>query len=270
MRAFLISLLFVLINANDSLISKAKAGDADALYRYGMIKFNKKEFKKALCCFEQSALKGDDKAQYYVGYLNQNGLGTQQNITDAIYWYQKSVLQNNVLALLNLGLIYVNDSKHKNLNKARAYLYKAQRLGNQKAKEEFEKLPKPAIKKPTNTTTIKKTEKQPQEDTPTKDKIEIIENSIKANKNYKLGVLYYHGRSIRRDIKRAIEYFKEASRYGSQRANFRLGFMYLSGIEVDKSIAKAKYHLELSANGKNKIISDKSKELLEQIKNKEN
>jgi hypothetical protein len=42
------------------------------------------------------------------------------------------------------------------------------------------------------------------------------------------------------------------------------------GIEVDKSIAKAKYHLELSANGKNKIISDKSKELLEQIKNKEN
>jgi TPR repeat protein len=228
----IITLSFLFANSESGLIQRAKAGEVTALYEYGLLKYTKGDYEKALCCFEQASINGDRKSQYYVGYLNHKGLGTVKNIDDAIYWYLKAIKNNNQDALYELALIYLNEDDYKDTKKARVYFYKAKMQGHQKASIEYTKL------------------------APT------ILDKVKATKNYKLGLLYYEGKTLQRNLYKSLEYFEQSAKYGSQKAHFRLGFMYFSGVEVKKDLTKAHYHLEKASYGKNRAIANKSKEII--------
>src|SRR5215207_6392389 len=67
----------------------AKAGDADTL--------------KAMIVL---ANKGDAEAQYHVGMMYNNGIGTQQDIRQAFGWFQKSAASNHPLGAYKLGCYY--------------------------------------------------------------------------------------------------------------------------------------------------------------------
>lgn len=52
------------------------------------------------------ANKGDAEAQYHVGMMYNNGIGTQQDIRQAFEWFQKSAASNDPLGAYKLGCYY--------------------------------------------------------------------------------------------------------------------------------------------------------------------
>jgi uncharacterized protein len=52
------------------------------------------------------AHKGDAEAQYHVGMMYNNGIGTQQDIRQAFEWFQKSAASNHPLGAYKLGCYY--------------------------------------------------------------------------------------------------------------------------------------------------------------------
>lgn len=67
----------------------AKANDADTL--------------KAMIAL---ADKGDAEAQYHVGMMYNNGIGTQRDLKQALVWFQKSAAGNDPLGAYKLGCYY--------------------------------------------------------------------------------------------------------------------------------------------------------------------
>jgi TPR repeat protein len=52
------------------------------------------------------AHKGDAEAQYHVGMMYNNGIGTQQDLRQAFEWFQKSAASNDPLGAYKLGCYY--------------------------------------------------------------------------------------------------------------------------------------------------------------------
>ncbi|WP_375157552.1 tetratricopeptide repeat protein [Bradyrhizobium sp. RDT46] len=52
------------------------------------------------------ANRGDAEAQYHVGMMHNNGIGTQQDRSQAFEWFQKSAAGNNPLGAYKLGCYY--------------------------------------------------------------------------------------------------------------------------------------------------------------------
>ena len=52
------------------------------------------------------ANKGDAEAQYHVGMMYNNGIGTRQDIRQAFEWFQKSAASNDPLGAYKLGCYY--------------------------------------------------------------------------------------------------------------------------------------------------------------------
>src|SRR5260370_20495292 len=56
----------------------------------------------------KAADQGDAQAQFYVGWMYNNGQGVQQDHTQAVLWYRKAADQGDARAQCNLGLMYNN------------------------------------------------------------------------------------------------------------------------------------------------------------------
>ena len=52
------------------------------------------------------ANKGDAEAQYHVGMMYNNGIGTQRDIKQAFEWFQKATASNDPLGAYKLGCYY--------------------------------------------------------------------------------------------------------------------------------------------------------------------
>lgn len=52
------------------------------------------------------ANKGDAEAQYHVGMMNNNGIGTRQNTRQAYEWFQKSASSSHPLGAYKLGCYF--------------------------------------------------------------------------------------------------------------------------------------------------------------------
>jgi len=67
------------------------------------------------------AMKGDARAQYYLGEMYERGLGTSQNIDEAYKWYAKAAQKGDSWAKSKLALRakIEEDLRQKNLRKDR-------------------------------------------------------------------------------------------------------------------------------------------------------
>jgi TPR repeat protein len=74
----------------------------------GIELFNKKEYKKAIPIFLESAEKGDVKSQSYLARIYVNGLGVNQNYDQALYWASKAALKNDPTSQGIMGYLYLN------------------------------------------------------------------------------------------------------------------------------------------------------------------
>ena len=71
-----------------------------------------------------------------------------------------------------------------------------------------------------------------------------------ASAFYMLGQAYHYGdNGVSKDIKKALELWKQAAQFGSIMAHFRVGLAYDEGEGVEKDMTKAVYHYKLAAIG---------------------
>ena len=100
-------------------------------YAKGLEAVSKGNFKAAFGEWEPLARKGDSRAQYYLGWLYQNGKGVQKNYDTAVSWYDKAARNGNEQAQYALGWIYANGKVgKKNLSIAYMWFLIAERNGD--------------------------------------------------------------------------------------------------------------------------------------------
>jgi len=87
---------------------------------------------------------------------------------------------------------------------------------------------------------------------------------------YNIGYMYEKGLGVKKDIKKAIEFYKMSANDGFAPAALLVGNAYLKGIAVNKNLRKAIYYYEIAAQGGNKeaikILNAIKKELQKQKK----
>ncbi len=95
----------------ESLLEQAQAGDAEKQYRVGRLyekgRKVEQDLEQALHWYQQAADQGLDKAQFKVGYFYAQGLGAERDIVRALKWLERSADQRYVSAQYHLGMVYL-------------------------------------------------------------------------------------------------------------------------------------------------------------------
>jgi TPR repeat protein len=94
--AFAVLLLTVVVTA------RAQAASLGA----GIAAYSRQNFNAAAAIFLPLGLKGDARAQSYLGYMYSTGRGVPQNYAAAAYWYRRAADQGETTAQYMLGLLY--------------------------------------------------------------------------------------------------------------------------------------------------------------------
>lgn len=87
------------------LASAAQANPADC-YNYGVKCYNEKSYAKALPWFIKAANQQHAKAQCFVGYFYENGLGVKKDVKEAASWYTLAANNGDATAQYCIGLFY--------------------------------------------------------------------------------------------------------------------------------------------------------------------
>ena len=67
---------------------------------------------------------------------------------------------------------------------------------------------------------------------------------------YNLGMMYYYGKGVNKDLKKSFEYIKEGAYLNDSVSQYWLGMCYLHGIGTDTNLKKYDYWInESSKNG---------------------
>ena len=75
-------------------------------FETGLKAFNDGDYKNALKVWEPLAKDGLSNAQYNVGLMHHNGLGTKQDYTQAYYWLLLSSEQGNLNSIRLISTLY--------------------------------------------------------------------------------------------------------------------------------------------------------------------
>lgn len=68
--------------------------------------YDRANYQTALQVWQRQADQGDAEAQYYVGQIYEQGLGTDPDYAKAAFWYEKAAAQNHRAAQISLGNLY--------------------------------------------------------------------------------------------------------------------------------------------------------------------
>lgn len=95
-----------------------------------------KDLPAAFELLKQGAEAGDSVAQFYFGYMYDQGIFVQRDVPTAVGWYRKSANQDYADAQASMGLAYMKGvTVPKDLETARVWLEKAKANGSEKAAE---------------------------------------------------------------------------------------------------------------------------------------
>ena len=75
-------------------------------FQNGWDAYVNKEYKKAADIWFPLAVQGDSKAQFFLGFMYDLGLGTPEDDGEAVKWYQRAAEQGDPRAQLFTGFIY--------------------------------------------------------------------------------------------------------------------------------------------------------------------
>jgi len=112
----------------------AGAGDMKAGLMDGLAAARAGDYVAARTIWVHHARRGSAEAQYRLGWLFENGLGTQKNFTRAVKWYARAAAQGHASAQYNLGVMYTDGrGVMRDETTAASYFRMAARQGHAKA-----------------------------------------------------------------------------------------------------------------------------------------
>ncbi|RJQ25122.1 sel1 repeat family protein [Candidatus Parcubacteria bacterium] len=176
---------------------------------------SEQHFKKAFQGFELLEKSShDDKIQYRLGWMLQNGIGADQDIPRAKEYYSKSEKLGNIFSGFALAKLILKEEnpKPEELQKAVEFL---RSVADSDDASGFK--------------------------------------SIKSSATYLLGKLFLDGKVVSKDISQAIRYLTMSAEENNEWASYQLGKLFLLGSEMPKDIEKAIKHLTISAKEGNQF-----------------
>ena len=208
-------------DAVDELILKAEENDINAQYLLHDHYLDLEKYEEALFWGKEAAKLGNAFAQNNLGFMYDNGLGTEENKKLAYQWFLKAAEQNQVNALTTLASYYLNgDVVSQNYVKAFKFYKKA-------ANMRFEDSAWFKIFSD----------------------YEILWKKNQSRAIYALGLMHEKGQGTRYNYERAKEFYLKADEYGHEISKLRydalegdalkaatLASYYLDGSQIDTGI----------------------------------
>ena len=232
----------------------------------GRFYLEKGDYSKALEFFEKAADQGNAEAQYYLGYMYENGFGVEQswkNWQKAAEWYQKAADQNYAPAQYGLGNLYMyNRGVTVSFETAAEWYLKAAEQGNADAQYQLcfmyfgglgvEKSEKKAFEWGLKAAEQGHAEAQANTgwmymngagvELSFEKALEWNEkaaNQGNPNAQCNLGYMYENGEGVTQSYEKAVEWYQKSADQGYARAQYNLGYMYDTGEGVTQSYEKA-------------------------------
>ncbi|HEX7926183.1 MAG TPA: tetratricopeptide repeat protein, partial [bacterium] len=102
----------------------------------GVKAFKRGDYKKAAAILKDDAERGDQTAQFYMGFMAEEGKGMKKNTAMAIKMYEGAAGQGHARASYRLGLMYRNgEGVKKDQEMANRYFYNAAQGGDPDARK---------------------------------------------------------------------------------------------------------------------------------------
>ena len=224
----------------------AAEGDAEALLNLGLIYYKgegiKKDIRKAMKYLEEASELGDARSASLLGITYLEGKYVNKNIELAFLYFSRAAEKRYPEAQNYLGIIYYEHMK--DVDKAIHYFTLA---ANQNYKNAQYHLGMIYLhKKPVD---IKRSLYYLMLSIQESPKPNFLNKNIDCSEFpvYKrctdsfliLGCLYHLGRHVKKDVKKAISFYKEASSLNNQYAKNNLGVIYKIGDGVNKNLSTA-------------------------------
>lgn len=207
-----------------ALEQRADAGDADAQCGLG----KQYEFaldvpgddQQAALWLQKSAEQGNVIAQVELGVV----FDKMQDYTQALIWYRKAAESGQPRAEYNLGLAYQNgEAVPKDMTQAIAWYRKAADQGDVLAKWNLGVVYDHGLGVPQDYSQAAILYREP------------AERGI-PQAQYNLGLLYLYGRGVPKDAAQAVPWLRKAAEQGETGAQYNLGACYVNGEGVDRDL----------------------------------
>ncbi len=226
----------------------ARAQGFEPNFDEGMAAFNYGDNELALRHFMRLANDGEPRAQYYLAYMMDSGLGMGKDVYGASGWYAKSAAQNYLPAMVYMG--YIASAGHgmqADPKKAFDWYTKAAQMGDAVAQN--------------NLATMLRAGNPYQADKPLAAQW-FLQSAMQGNMRaqYNLATMYRTGDGIKKNIAEALKWYNYAANQGDMYAQYALGYLYLSNSK--DAAAKAD---EAKDAAKAEKDPDKQKTLQQQI-----
>ena len=182
----------------------------------------------------------DDKLQYRLGWMLQNGVGTEKDEKAAKEYFEKSATVGNPFACYQLAKMILADENAppKEVKKALVFLKQAVAVENPYAQYFLGKLYEKGQHIPQNIA----------------EAVRLYQLSAAQENDYaayRLGKLYLGGEGILKDVEEAMRWLHFAAEKKNPFAEYALGSLYHKGEAVPKDMAKAILFLQRAAAQEN-------------------
>ncbi len=229
-------------------------GCATTNYQQGTRLYRPDNAAAALQELKPLAEQGDAEAQFKLGSLYYQGLGVPQDYPEAIKWLRRAADQRHVSAEVVLGNIYANGFQGaiaKDLPQALMWFIFAAAQGDPEALEHRDNLTRRLT--PAQIVEAQRMAREYQPEyayTKLIGQLTPLAEKGDSDAQFRLAVMYYHGRGVARDFTKALDLFKKAALQGHPLAQYNVGFMYEKGegTAQDYAIA-AKYYRQSAERG---------------------
>jgi len=187
-------------------------GDSEELYKAGF---------KAL---KEKVEQGDLHYSNVLGYAYRFGIGTEENIKQAIKVFTPSAEQGNAMSLGHLGEIYFEQGK---VEDAKKFTLKSAEKNNSKAQLNLGVM-------------YVQGQGVRQDDKQAVHWYRKAAEQGVAEAQYNLGLMYAKGQGVRQDDTQVVQWYRKAAEQGLAEAQYNLGLMYYHGrgIRQNHNLAK--------------------------------
>jgi len=201
------------------------------------------DLKKAFDCYDLAAKNGDGSGMYNKGRFYYFGIGTRQNIADAIMWFGKAAHKDNEKACFLMGEILLSDEHlERDLEMATNFFERGATLGSSDCQNRLGIMYQKGLGR--------------QKDFNQAYSLFML-SSLQNDPlgHYLLGAMYMNGVGIEKDVLRAFELFTKSADQGLAEAHLELGAIYGKGEVTPKDRQKSIRHYEIAAKQGNALAN---------------
>ena len=212
-------------------LEKANQGNVYALNDIGNLYYNgigiNQDYSEALKWYEKAAEAGSNDAMNNIGMMYNYGRGVKQDYKNAMDWYNKAADNGNNDAIYNIGVLYeFGRGVTQDYKKAMKWYEKAAEAGNASAMFRIGKLYNNGNGIEQNYTIA----------------MQWYERAVNAGNTdamFNIGVLFNFGEGVTQDYKKAMEWYEKSADAGESVAMYNIGVLYHFGYGVPQDYKKA-------------------------------